>query len=181
MAAPLPDRTLQAAEPRAGADGTWLEAWQRRVLGMALALTRERHAAEDLAQDVFARALTAEQRPVGDGLGPWLYRVAKNLWIDRLRAAGRRERAWDDVRGARGGVTQRAAPAGPADHDVPAEEPPVLALWRLLPEDERLVVWLRLMVDVPFREIALLLDTSKSAVDRTFRRALDTLRKELER
>ena len=29
--------------------------------------------------------------------------------------------------------------------------------------------WLKLVVEVPFREIAVLLSTSKSAVDRTFR------------
>jgi RNA polymerase sigma-70 factor (ECF subfamily) len=144
---------------------------------MALALTRDRHAADDLAQDVFARALAAEERPVGDGLGPWLYRIARNLWIDRLRASGRHEHGLHVVRGARG---DGASPSDPV-LDARAEEPPVLALWRLLPEDERLVVWLRLMVDVPFREIAILLDTSKSAVDRTFRRALANLRKELER
>jgi len=132
---------------------------------MALALTRDSSAAEDLGQEVFVRALKAPNRPEGEALGAWLYRIARNAWIDGVRARGR---------GARGAPVERAIE--PVEPRV--GEPPVLAAWKGLPEDARLVVWLRLMVDVPFREIALLLDTSKSAVDRTFRRALERLRQE---
>ncbi len=152
----------------AAASAHWADAWRARVHGMALALTRDRVAAEDLGQEVFLRALKAPSRPEGEALGSWLYRIAKNAWIDGVRAAGR------GARGAAGAPVERASE--PFEPQV--GEPPVLSAWKALPEDERLVVWLRLMVDVPFREIALLLDTSKSAVDRTFRRALERLRQE---
>lgn len=149
----------------------WADLWRARVHGMALALTRDRAAAEDLGQEVFLRALKAPSRPEGEALGSWLYRIAKNAWIDGVRAKGRGGRG---AQGTTGAPVERVSEA----REPQVGEPPALVAWKALPEDERLVVWLRLMVDVPFREIAMLLDTSKSAVDRTFRRALDRLRQE---
>jgi RNA polymerase sigma-70 factor (ECF subfamily) len=48
--------------------------------------------AEDLAQEVFARAHRAMATRRGDApVSAWLYRIATNAAIDRLRAASRRE------------------------------------------------------------------------------------------
>lgn len=48
--------------------------------------------AEDLTQEVFARAHRAAATLRGDALvSAWLYRIATNAAIDRLRAASRRE------------------------------------------------------------------------------------------
>ena len=48
--------------------------------------------AEDLAQEVFARAHRAMATRRGDSLvSTWLYRIATNAATDRLRAASRRE------------------------------------------------------------------------------------------
>ncbi|HSD22479.1 MAG TPA: sigma-70 family RNA polymerase sigma factor [Anaeromyxobacter sp.] len=48
--------------------------------------------AEDLTQEVFARAHRAMATRRGDSLvSTWLYRIATNAAIDRLRAASRRE------------------------------------------------------------------------------------------
>ncbi len=48
--------------------------------------------AEDLTQEVFARAHAAMATRRGDSLvSTWLYRIATNAAIDRLRAASRRE------------------------------------------------------------------------------------------
>lgn len=48
--------------------------------------------AEDLTQEVFARAHGAMRTRRGDSLvSTWLYRIATNAAIDRLRAASRRE------------------------------------------------------------------------------------------
>lgn len=61
--------------------------------------------AEDLVQEVFARAHRAMETRRGESsLSTWLYRIATNAAIDRLRAAPRRE----------GSV---AAPAGSVDEE----------------------------------------------------------------
>lgn len=54
-------------------------------------LSRDNDTAEELVQETFARAIAAPRIPPEDELRPWLYRIASNLAIDRLRR-GRRLR-----------------------------------------------------------------------------------------
>jgi RNA polymerase sigma factor (sigma-70 family) len=164
---PAPDLNLPApgAPAAVGRYEALARAWLPRVYGAALALTGRAAEAEDLAQDAFLRAFR-EHGTLRDpaAFGPWVLRILRNAWTDRLRR-GRRERALDEPET----VEARAGGSG-------GWEEATVAGWRRLPEEERLVCWLKVVVGVPFREIAVLLSTSKSAVDRTFRRALDRLR-----
>ena len=48
---------------------------------------RDEAAAEDVVQDVFVRALESEDQP--DDARPWLYRIARNLCLNRLRDGAR--------------------------------------------------------------------------------------------
>ena len=144
----------------------WARAWLPRVYGVALALTRRPADAEDLAQEALVKALREpEAHRSAATFGPWIVRVIRNAWIDRSRRAGRQRplAAPDEV---------------PARHTAGAGS---VVAWGALPEDERLVCWLKISVGSTLREIAELLGTSKSAVDRTFRKGLDRLRKELSR
>lgn len=146
-----------------------VERWFARVHGVALALTGRAHDAEDLVQEAFLRALRADTLPRSPAArGPWLVSIARHAWIDRQRRL-RRERPLPEPTSL------------PAPEDQPVPTDPVerggRSLMRL-PEDERLVCWLRVVADLPFREIAVLLGTSKSGVDRTFRRGLARLREE---
>jgi RNA polymerase sigma-70 factor (ECF subfamily) len=62
-----------------------------RIRGYLTRLVGESEA-EDLTQEVFARAHGAMGTRRGDSLvSTWLYRIATNAAIDRLRAASRRE------------------------------------------------------------------------------------------
>lgn len=64
----------------------WLEEWAPRVYRFALRLTRQTHAAEDLAQETLLRAWGrhAQLRSPGSAR-VWLFRIAANLWRDQLR------------------------------------------------------------------------------------------------
>ena len=58
----------------------------------ARALTRDRAGAEDLAGDAVLRALVAPGAPeTPERLRPWLFRVMRNLHVDRWRARRVRE------------------------------------------------------------------------------------------
>jgi RNA polymerase sigma-70 factor, ECF subfamily len=63
---------------------------RRRLFGYAFALTRDTPSAEDLYQDTMLRAMTAPSAPNNQmAYRVWLFRIMRNLWIDRLRADGR--------------------------------------------------------------------------------------------
>ena len=74
--------------------------YQRKVFSVALALVKDREEAMDVAQDAFFRV---HQR-IGDFKGDssfytWLYRITRNLAIDRLRARRGREQELDETAG----------------------------------------------------------------------------------
>jgi len=113
-------------------------------------LTRSPWDAEDLVQDAFARAfatLGALQEPPRDARA-WMFRVASNLWIDRVR---------------------RRAPAPPPPEEqgaIPSRavrEAAGTLLVQLSPQ-ERAAVVLKEAFDVTLEDIADILSTSVGAV-----------------
>ena len=64
-----------------------------RLRRFAFALSRNGADADDLAQAAIERALRSrDQWQPGTRLDSWLYRIMRNLWIDTVRARGRRDR-----------------------------------------------------------------------------------------
>jgi len=125
-----------------------------------------REAAADVAADVFAEAwkrvpgLQWRGRPVR----AWLYRVAANMAADELRRHSRT-------------TPLTAEPASAAD-DVEAASDRI-ALSRALaslPPDHQLVVHLRLVEELPFAEIARILDRNVGACQMLMLRAARSLR-----
>lgn len=70
-------------------------AWRRPLLRYTQALLGDAHEAEDAVQDVFARVLASRSFP--DSFRAWVYRIARNLCLNRLRA--RRPRALESALG----------------------------------------------------------------------------------
>lgn len=64
-----------------------------RLFGYALALTADRHEAEDLTHDCLARALGTPCPPRPGALSGWLFAILRNLHLDARRRAGRRPAA----------------------------------------------------------------------------------------
>lgn len=59
-----------------------------RLRKFAYVLTRDLEQADDLVQDTCMRALDRlEQWEKGTRLDSWLFRIAQNIWFDRLRSA----------------------------------------------------------------------------------------------
>lgn len=146
-------------------------AWLPRVHGAALALTGHAAEAEDLTQEAFLRAF----RSLGTlrdpaRFGPWVLQIVRNAARDVRRRAGRMTRL---------GEGDRSLPERTQGESV--DDSGTLAAWRALPEDQRLVCWLKVVDGARFRDIAALLGVSKSAVYRTYCRGLASLRKEVAR
>lgn len=59
-------------------------AWRAPLLRYTEGLLGDAHEAEDAVQDVFARVLASRSFP--DSSRAWIYRIARNLCLNRLRA-----------------------------------------------------------------------------------------------
>ena len=132
----------------------------------AFLVTRDAHAAEDIAQEAFVAAQRAlarfdRRRP----FAPWLHRIVVNRAIDWSRARRLRAEA-----GAAAG-RERLPEAG-----SPESYPPeiVSALAELAP-DQRAVIVLRYLLEYTPGEIPELLELPRGTVNSRLRRGLDTL------
>jgi RNA polymerase sigma-70 factor (ECF subfamily) len=71
----------------------FISRFQRRVYGVALAITRDARLAEDLAQEAFVRAWRHAETfdPRRGSLATWLIVIARNLAVDAMRTQPRSE------------------------------------------------------------------------------------------
>ena len=91
-AAPSGDPAVDADAPTGDPTPTWDEIAERygdTVYSMAYRLTRDRDEARDLAQDVFVRVYRNLDRYRPGTFEGWLYRITRNLFLDRVRRRGR--------------------------------------------------------------------------------------------
>lgn len=131
--------------------------------------TGSSEAGEDVAAETFARFLAKGDRVAEEHVEAWLIRVARNLCSNQRRAAASRSSL--EARLAR-------EPAAPTEERI---RPDSWEYVRRLNENERLAVYLRVAEDRSFADIARLLGKSESAAKMTFYRAIDRLRREMQR
>jgi RNA polymerase sigma-70 factor (ECF subfamily) len=124
-------------------------------------LARSPWDAEDLAQDTLARAFVTLGQMGAAPPNPraWLFRVASNLWIDRVRRQRREEPLVRDVRDARVATDPRST-----------REAAGTLLGQLSPQ-ERAAVVLKDVLDLSLEEIAESLSTTVGAVKTALHRA----------
>ena len=173
---------LAVHEGAPGAFEALVRAYQDALLGYASRLVGDRFAAQEVTQDAFLRAhraLTAvydAERCRTLNLRPWLFRIARNLSLNRLRA----DRAGDaDPLPDGDGWHEPALRRGPdPDADLEAKDEAARlerALSRL-PGSTRELVLLRFVEDMPFAEIAAILGGSEASARGKVFRALRQLR-----
>ena len=126
-------------------------------------------------QEVFLRVLRHLDRFDGDAehLRSWVFAVARNLLLDERRAASRRP----VVTG--GPLPDQPLPTGEDDVVAGLEARRVRAVLDALPEDQREVVVLRFLLDLPLSEVAAVVGRSLPAVKALQHRGLVRLRAEL--
>jgi RNA polymerase sigma-70 factor (ECF subfamily) len=141
------------------------ESWYRRehprLVTSLLLVAGDIHAAQEAADEAFARALVRWDR-VGDMESPngWTYRVALNV----LRRRGRRA-----------AVERRLLARHPAPLNVP---PPAGEAWdavKHLPPRQRSVVVLRFVADLTEEQVGMALGVSRSTISSTLADARRTL------
>ncbi|MEP7158925.1 MAG: sigma-70 family RNA polymerase sigma factor [Chloroflexota bacterium] len=149
---------------------------QQLVFGVALRVTRDTAAAEDVAQEVFVRAYRAlrrypEERVRELRLRPWLGRMTLNLARNAIR--GRRQHA--DVDGL--AETEAGKDEGPLQLLQRSEEQRMWAgLLTALPERYRLAVAMRHVDGLSYAELAETLGKPLGSVKSDVHRGIDLLR-----
>jgi RNA polymerase sigma-70 factor (ECF subfamily) len=161
------DLLTQALAGERAAFAALVREHQRSVYSLALRMLSDRHAAEDLAQEVFLqlyRSLSAVSSEAH--LGFWLRRVTMHRAIDRLRRAPRLESRAEEL----AAVVSETEPADPL------LERRLRALLRELPAAARAVVLLRYQEDLDPVDIARTLRMPLNTVKSHLRRSLAQLR-----
>ena len=118
----------------------------RSVFGLALRRLRDRQRAEDAVQETFAAVWrsAASYRPERGPAAPWLYAVARNAIVDRLRARNEPPTEAPDLASGEPGPAERAEASfvawrvHRALEELPAKEREVveLAYWSGMSQSE---------------------------------------------
>jgi RNA polymerase sigma-70 factor (ECF subfamily) len=138
----------------------------RSVLGLAIVLSGDRSAAEELVQDAFLAAYKAWDRiGVLDSAGAWVRRLVANRSVSRFRRMATEAKA-----------LVRLKPEPAVDSAIATEA--ALDIWhrvRDLPKRQAQVVALTYLEDLPRRDVAAILEISEETVKTHLERARATL------
>lgn len=146
-----------------------VERHRQRVYNLCLRLLGDADDAADAAQDAFVSVLTKLDRFRGEAaFTTWLHRISVNACYDLTRR--RRRQPMLRLAGDGDAADEDAGPPVPDPADELAGTRDVVAALRVIPEEFRTAVVLADLQDLPYEEIAKVLDvpigTVKSRVHR---------------
>jgi RNA polymerase sigma-70 factor (ECF subfamily) len=166
-------RLVRAAQQgdRAAVEALFMANWPQ-LHRAAWLITRDRAAAEDIAQEAFLAALAALDRfDRRRRIGPWLRTIVARRAIDHARARALRREVNPDA--------LESETAEPSADPLPSDD--ILAALGDLEHDRRTVVVLRHLLDLTPTQIGDLLGIPVGTVNSRLRRALDELQNAIER
>lgn len=147
-----------------------------RVYRFALRLTGDPHTAEDLAQETMLRSFSnSDKLREPKALRVWLFRTARNLWVDQVR------RNLNAVAAAGSNVDDLSATASSPSTDLEGaeERAQILSELRTLPPKQREVLYLHACEDLSLGEIADVLQSNINAVKTNLSLARKAMRSRL--
>ena len=172
------DSVLAIAASR-GDDAAFAALYARyapRIEGYLARLVGDRHLAEDVTHEVFVsalRRLRQDRPPIA--FGPWLFRIARNAAIDRSRKT-RPDMSIDELTNhPESGQNVEAEAARSIERDT------LFNAMSKLKSDYREVLLLRFVEGYGAADVGRMTGRSEGAVRTLQHRALDRLRKELDR
>lgn len=162
--------------------GQLVEKYRRPLFGFILRFSEGREDADEVFQEVWVKAIKNMNRYRQKSLLSWLFRIAHNLMIDRIRRS-RAEVSFDTP--AQAGVPsladQLAGTIPGPDSETGGRElgSRIEAAAAKLPVEQREVFWLRMQADLSFKEIAKIQKCSINTALARMQYALSKLRNEL--
>ena len=162
------------------------EKYERQMLAHVHRFVRDSALADELVQEVFIRVYTTKRYQPEHRFRTWLYRVATNVCLNELRRS-HHGKIHDSIEAAAEGemhnVHELQSPLAAPDATLEGEElaARVSAALNKLPPKQRAAFLMIRQDGLSHEEIAKALDTSVSAVKSLIHRALESLRREVEK
>lgn len=184
MDALIKERINQVLKGDHNAFGEIVEIYKDKVFQICFRMLGNRQEAEDLAQEAFVRAyVNIRSFNITMKFSTWLYRIATNLCIDRLRKKKPDYYLDAEVAGTEGlNMYSQIA----SDVAKPEEEVESLELQETiqveimkLPEKYRSVIVLKYIEELSLKEISDILDLPVGTVKTRIHRGREALRKQL--
>ena len=176
----MPDKADKALIARAKAGdhaaiGKIFDSYQGQVYRFLHYRLGDQHSAEDLTGEVFLRVIKALPRYQQTRLPfqAWLMKIAHNLAIDHFRRMRHRNHLalHENV------IAKSESPETTAERNILGSN--LVKALATLTDDQREVILLRIIVEMPIAEVALVLNKSETAIKALQRRGLQALRKTL--
>jgi len=161
-----------------------VELYKEKVYRICYRMLGNRHEAEDAAQEAFIRAyVNIDTYNPAMKFSSWLYRIATNLSIDKLRKKKPDVYLDEEVSGAEGLTMYSQLPAADASPEDTVEtlelQETVQKAIQKLPEKYRSVIVLKYIEDLSLQEISEILDLPIGTVKTRIHRGREALRKHL--
>ena len=162
-------RTPDPGDATMAALGHVYDRGYRRFLRVAEAIVRDGELARDVVQDAFAGAIRGRFDYRGDGaLEGWIWRIVVNTARNAVRDRALSQLPLDEIDDEQATKNGRS-PGGE-----------LRALLAVLPERQRLVLFLRYYADLDYRRIAEVLEIQPGTVGATLNQAHAAVRRALE-
>ena len=159
---------------------TLVQAHQNSILNFIWRLTGDKSQAEDLSQDVFLRVWkSAPKYKKRAKLSTWMYRIAINLYLNKMRALKIRTMFLASLPLKRHSRIDTDY-ATPENQLLKAEQTrQIFDILNTLPSAQRLAVTLKFYQGLSYAEISQILNRSISAVDALLIRAKKNIQKKI--
>jgi RNA polymerase sigma-70 factor, ECF subfamily len=184
MEALIKKRIKQVIKGDQNAFGEIVEIYKDKVFQLAFRMLGNRHEAEDIAQEAFIRAyINIESFNINLKFSTWLYRIATNLCIDRIRKKKPDYFLDAEVAGTEGLTMYSQLPS---KMPLPEDDVESLELQdsiqreiSKLPEKYRSVIVLKYIEELSLNEISSILEIPLGTVKTRIHRGREALRKQL--
>ncbi|WP_227395918.1 RNA polymerase sigma factor SigW [Jeotgalibacillus aurantiacus] len=177
-------RIQQVLKGDQNAFGEIVELYKDRVYHVCFRMLGNRHEAEDIAQEAFIRAYTnIHTFDIDRKFSTWIFRIATNLCIDRIRKKKPDYYLDAEVAGTEGLTMYSQVES---DEPLPEDEVESMELQEsiqkeisLLPDKYRSVIVLKYIEELSLKEISEILDLPLGTVKTRIHRGREALRKQL--
>ncbi|PAV31003.1 hypothetical protein CIL05_04650 [Virgibacillus profundi] len=150
------------------------EQYQLPLFRYLMQMTRNRELAEELLQETFYRAMVSLKVKNMLHARAWLFKVARNLFIDSVRKSNAEQRMVDKVKMEHIPISDLGNPEQQLEKRTRQEE--LEEVMGMLPERMQTILYLREIQGLTYKELSTTMNLTESQVKTTLHRARQKFR-----